>query len=245
MRGLLLWLAAAPLCAQDALVIRGREIFRTHCSVPYCHGPNGVAGRAPKLAGHNLAARELFDIVSSGIDRTGMPAFQGQLKTDDIEAVVSYVMTLKGEGSAPGVSGANATARLVPPALQSGKALFFDATRLGGCGRCHELEQRGSPVGPDLKTAPRHANLRSIEATHTVTAQPAGEAAFPAFPAVGPGNPLRVFDLSSPLPVLRTFAPDRVSLKPGSTWNHRDAVRGYSDAELRSIAEYLQWVAEN
>jgi len=52
--------------------------------------------------------------------------------------------------------------------------------RMGGCGRRHELEKRGSPIAPDLKTTPNHADLRSIEVRHLMTAQPVGEPDFPA-----------------------------------------------------------------
>jgi hypothetical protein len=51
---------------------------------------------------------------------------------------------------------------------------------------------------------------------------------------------VRVYDLSSRLPVLRTFAGGAVQVTAGSSWKHRDAVREYSDAELRDIASYLQ-----
>ncbi|MBZ5607713.1 MAG: cytochrome c [Acidobacteriia bacterium] len=241
MRALLLLAAALPLCAQDALVARGEKVFQTSCSVPYCHGPNGTAGRAPKLVGHSFTARELSNIVSDGIANKGMPAFGAQLPADDIRAVVGYIMTLR--GSAPASASQTVAARTVPEDAQSGKALFFDAVRMGGCGRCHELEKRGSRVATDLKTAAAHTDLRSIEVHHVMTAQPAGESAFPVLVAEQSQKRVRVFDLSSPLPVLRTFAPDAVKLTAGSAWEHREAVSGYSDAELQEIAKYLQWVA--
>src|SRR4029077_12722024 len=109
--------------------------------------------------------------------------------------------------------------------------------------RCHELEKRGSPVASDLKTNGSHVDLRSIEVRHVLTAQPVAESAFPALIAERSEKRVRVFDLSSPLPVLRTFAPDGIKLNDGSDWKHRDAVSGYSDAELLEIAKYLRWAA--
>jgi len=91
-----------------------------------------------------------------------------------------------------------------------------------------------------LKAAAAHSDLRSIEVHHVITAQPAGESAFPALVAEKSEKRIRVFDLSSPLPVLRTFAPDAVQLTEGTTWNHRDAVRDYRDSELQDIDKYLQ-----
>jgi cytochrome c553 len=231
-RLVLLFSTAAALCAQDAGVVRGEKVFQTNCSVPYCHGPNGTAGRAPRLAGHNFTARDLYSRVFNGIPDTAMPAFGAQLNADDISAVVSYVMTLRGSSPVSALS-------LSVDAI-SGKALFFDATRMGGCGRCHELEERGSRVASDLKAAAAHSDLHSIEVHHVITAQPAGESAFPAVVAEKSEKRIRVFDLSSPLPVLRTFAPDAVQLTEGSTWNHRDAVRDYRESELQDIEKYLQ-----
>jgi mono/diheme cytochrome c family protein len=241
MRTLLILSAALPICAQDAMVVRGERVFQTSCSVPYCHGPNGTEGRAPKLTGHSFTSRELSNTVSNGIANKGMPAFAAQLPADDISAVVSYVMTLK--GSAPAATSQIAAVRQTPADSQTGKALFFDAVRMGGCGRCHELDKRGSPIASDLKSAPPHADLRSVAVPRVMTAQPVGESAFPALVAEQSQKRVRVFDLSSPLPVMRTFTPDAVKLTDGSAWEHRDAVSGYSDPELQEIAKYLQWVA--
>ena len=47
--GLLLLCAVAG--AQEAAVERGSQLYRVHCATPYCHGPAGAAGRAPKLIG--------------------------------------------------------------------------------------------------------------------------------------------------------------------------------------------------
>ncbi len=240
MRALLLLLVASPVCAQDALVARGEKVFQTSCSVPYCHGPNGTAGRAPRLAGHSFTARELSNTVANGIADKGMPAFGAQLPVEDLRAVVSYVMSLGGTTPAP--ASAAAPARM-PADAETGKELFFDAVRMGGCGRCHELERRGSKVAADLKSAPASSDLRSVEVRHLMTAQPAGEGAFPALVTEQSARRVRVFDLSSPLPVLRTFAPDAVKLTPGGSWEHREAVRDYSDTELQEIAKYLQWIA--
>jgi len=161
-----------------------------------------------------------------------MPAFRGQLPADDLDAVIGYVMSLP--GSSP------ASANAAPPiGTQSpGKALFFDAVRMGGCSRCHELDKRGSRVAPEIKNIP--ADLRAIDAKHTVTVVPAGEAPFPGLIWEQSEKRVRVYDLSSPLPVLRTFAGGAVKVTPGSTWQHRDAVAGYTDVELQEIARYLQ-----
>jgi len=233
----LLFLMVLPVCAQDAAVVRGEKVFQSSCSVPYCHGPNGTQGRAPKLAGHGFTAAEIYNIVFNGIANKGMPAFGSQLPADDVRAVVGYLMTLKGSGPAGGAGRATAADS------QPGKALFFDAVRMGGCGRCHELDRRGSAVATDLKSATVPADLRALDTRHVMTAQPVGEGAFPALVVERSEKRVRVFDLSSPLPVLRTFAGDGVKLTDGSSWRHREAIGSYKDAELGEIGVYLRSVA--
>ncbi len=239
-RVILLVSAILPVVAQDAMVVRGEKVFATSCSVPYCHGPNGTAGRAPKLAGHNFTARQLSSTISNGIASKGMPAFGDQLSAEDIRAVVSYLMTLR--GSSPVAASPAVSARQMPAEAQAGRAAFFDAIRMGGCGRCHELEKRGSPVATNLMRVAAPADLRSITVRHVMTALPVGESAFPAFIVERSEKRVRIFDLSSPLPVLRTFNPDAVKLTDGAIWQHADAIHGYNDRELEQIAAYLQWV---
>jgi len=236
-------LPAALLHAESPQVKRGAEIFATSCAVAYCHGPNGTAGRAPQLAGRAFKARDVFGIVLSGRPGTSMPSFATQLKSEDVEAVAQYVASLSGpaavEAAKPGV-------RLMPASVREGKALFFDAVRMGGCGKCHELEDRGSPVGPDLsKLMPeKFHNPRANSATHIVTAKPADEQPFPGLVLEQTPEVVRVYDLSSPLPVLRTFQPAQVHVTPGGVWSHAAAVQNYSDAELDAIAGYLTWVVQ-
>jgi len=232
---------AAPLLvstgfAQDARIARGEKVFTTSCSVPYCHGPNGAAGRAPKLVGHSFTIQALTNIVSNGIANKGMPAFAKQLPPDDLDAVVGYVMTLRTSSSA--MTNTAAPARTAVAAEPLGKALFFDAVRMGGCSRCHELDRRGSPVAPNINNLP--ADLRTLDATRTVTVSPTGEPPFPGFVLEQSEKRVLVYDLSSQLPVLRTFAGGAVKVTAGSSWKHQDAIREYSDAELRDIARYLQ-----
>lgn len=240
MRILALLMLAAPVWAQSRLVIRGQQVFQTHCSVPYCHGANGMAGRAPKLVGHRFTATELFGMVAEGIQKTGMPAFRTQLETDEIEAVVAYVMTMKATPSDASIT--SAAIPSMPNEFESGKALFFDSARMGGCGRCHELEHRGSAVAATTKIGPAPADFRSIR-VNTFTAEPSDEAPFPAVIIERSEKRIRVYDLSAPLPVLRSFQPDRIKLTPSSSWHHREAVSDYSDAELRSVEAYVRWAS--
>jgi hypothetical protein len=55
---------------------------------------------------------------------------------------------------------------------------------------------------------------------------------------------LRVYDLSSRLPVLRTFASEEVLMSAGASWRHSEAASLYTDAELDAVVRFLRWAAE-
>ena len=241
-RLVIILVALALLRAQNALVNRGAEVFRATCSVPYCHGAEGKAGRAPQLAARAFRPTNLFNIISNGKPGTGMPAFSGQLKSEDIEAVTQYVISLGSSEAALAPTKTATTA--LPPAAQRGRALFFDAVRMGGCGICHEVGDRGTSVGPDLKNLAtvQVGNLRDGSRGRVATAHPGDEEPFPALIVEQTAERVRMYDLSSLLPVLRTFHAAQVRIAEGSAWSHAAVTRSYSDAELEVIAGYLTWV---
>ncbi len=237
-------LTPALLQAQSEVVKRGAEVFRTTCAVAYCHGPEGGPGRAPQLAGKAFKTGDLFNLIAYGKPGTGMPAFVGRLKTEEIEAAAQYVASL----GKPAAEGATATplagARLFRE-IEGGRVLFFDAVRMGGCGKCHELNDRGSAVGPDLKSllAAQIQALREGSHNKVVTAKPADEDAFPALVVEQSAARVQVYDLSAALPVLRSFPAAQVKITPGSDWSHAAATKIYTDAEIESIGRFLAWVA--
>jgi mono/diheme cytochrome c family protein len=237
--------APALLAAQSAQIKHGAEIFRTTCGVAYCHGSEGTAGRAPRLAGRAFVPRELFLVILNGKPGTNMPPFAQQLKVEEIEAVTQYVLSLGGPAGAEPVSAKSAGPEPLP-SMQKGRALFLDAFRMGGCGRCHELGDRGSAVGPDLSlvAAPKFRNLRSVSANEVVTITVPGEEPFPALVTEKTTDRVRAFDLSGALPVLRTLRPADVRVEPGSTWSHATVTESYSDSDLEAISGYLTWQAQ-
>ena len=239
---LILGATAVVLHAQSPLLQRGAGIFRTTCAVAYCHGSDGTAGRAPQLAGRAFNANVLFDVILLGKTGTGMPGFSQQLNSSEIEAVTQYVLSLSGPAGVGAL--ASKTGNEPAPAVQQGRTLFFDATRMGGCGRCHELNDRGSPIGPDLRTVDpaKFHDTRAASRTRTVTASPVGEAPFPALVTEQTAERIRVYDLSAALPVMRSFRPAEVRITPGNEWSHASAVETYSETELEAISGYLTWV---
>jgi mono/diheme cytochrome c family protein len=241
-RAFLLVLAATAALAQDGGVERGAQLYRANCAVPYCHGPDGTAGRAPRLIGHNYSLNGMFKVISWGIPGTGMPEFTSRLKTREIDDLVAFLMTLRGSPASPAPAPVGPPRTLTADA-KAGRALFFDAARTGGCGSCHELDGWGVSVGPDLAASPaeRFADLSELPMHRVVTARPEGERPFPALVAERSEARVRVYDLTGPLPVLRTFAATQLTLDANSSWRHAQAVRIYTSGELEAIARYLRW----
>jgi mono/diheme cytochrome c family protein len=251
-RAFLLLLAATAASAQaqaeNGGVERGAQLYRAQCAVPYCHGPDGTGGRAPRLIGHTYSLNGMFKVISWGIAGTGMPEFTSRLKTREIDDLVAFMMTLRGGPAAPAPAPA-APPRAITAEAKSGRALFFDAARTGACGTCHELDGWGVPVGPDLAALPpaRFADLRGVTTHRVVTARPlvvttgSSEAPFPALLVEPTEARVRVYDLTAALPVLRTFAAAQIALEPGTSWRHEQAARIYTSGELEAIAAFLRW----
>jgi mono/diheme cytochrome c family protein len=243
MRSLWLLMVPALIHAADDQVTRGASVYRTTCAVSYCHGPEGRAGRAPALAGRRFDPATVARIAAGGIPNTGMPSFGAQLKPEEIGAVAAYIVSLNATGQPEASKPAAPNA--IPPAVQQGRALFFDAARTGACGSCHEVAGRGIPVSvalQDLKSA-HVGDLRDIQTPNVMAAHPVGEDAFPAIVVEKAPSRVRVYDLSSRLPVLRTFAPADVTLTPNTSWRHTAASSLYTDVELEAVLGYLRWAA--
>jgi hypothetical protein len=67
---------------------------------------------------------------------------------------------------------------------------------------------------------------------------------FPALVAEQGADSIQIYDLGAMPPVLRTVAKGSVKLSSGSGgWSHSNAVKNYSDADLRTIGAYLRHLA--
>jgi hypothetical protein len=86
---------------------------------------------------------------------------------------------------------------------------------------------------PSPRTSDPHprADLRAIEVRKSHDRAARRRIRIPAWVVEQSSKRIRVFDLSSHLPVLRTFKPGDVKLTPGSTWTHASAITGYTDCE--------------
>ena len=229
--------AASALLAQD-----GEQLYRVNCSVPYCHGAGGAAGRAPALGGRRFDRGVLRTIVAKGIPARGMPGFEDKLADKELDAVVDYVLSLP--SPAPVLGRPKPTPGVPPPPKLSrdaaaGRELFFDSERLPGCSACHATGTMGAAIGPPL-TASSFERARSAEVRGFQTAHVAGEPPFPALVVETAAGLVKLYDLGAKLPVLRSLVRSDVRLVPGAAWSHASVVEKYTDAELRAMAEYAR-----
>ncbi|MCY3776246.1 MAG: hypothetical protein OXH11_09690, partial [Candidatus Aminicenantes bacterium] len=108
---------------------------------------------------------------------------------------------------------------------------------------------RGIPVGPDLLAlgerldASLVGRTRSRHSTHVLRAQLTDGQSFAALRVAQEEDQVRLFDLTTIPPVLRTLLPDEIeSLAQDGSWEHRTVSTEYSDDELRAIVDYLDWL---
>lgn len=80
---------------KEALSPNGKKIYNRYCVV--CHGDEGDAkiGGALDLSISSLSSDEKFAIIKYGSENKHMRAFEDDLSSDEINAVVKYVETLK------------------------------------------------------------------------------------------------------------------------------------------------------
>jgi len=252
---ILVALLLAQSAVEPSTVARGEKIFAQNCSVGYCHGVAGAAGRGPRLRGRTFSKEYLYNVTQNGIPSSAMPAWKDRLKDADIRAVVEYVASLASAADPlppanpmpPGIGPATLPAFKGPPRAARGHELFFDASR-ENCGACHSAGGRGMAIGPDLAALAANGQdkvtsaLHAAGSRHVLTAKLTDGEEFPALPAEQNGSQLRLYDLTLAPPVLRTFMRSEVaSLAQNPSWRHSDFVKEYSAAELQDIAAYLYW----
>jgi mono/diheme cytochrome c family protein len=194
------------------------------------------------LAGRNFEVATLHRVIAEGIPTRGMPGFQQQLGDEGVNAVLNYVRSL------PAPPPANSP----PPAVPSvkltkegatGRDLFFDSSRLPGCSDCHSVGNMGGIVAAKLTPNTTLDNIRNVRTAHVQTAELAGEPQFPAIIAQVTSTTMRVYDLSAPIPVLRSFPKADITLKPGAKWDHAAVVRRYSSSELELMLVFIRATA--
>lgn len=90
--------ALLTLTRDDEVVTRGTTTYGQMCAS--CHGPDGGGVIGPNLTDdawiHGGTPLEIHHTVVEGVLEKGMPAWGRMLDPDDLNAVVAYVITLKG-----------------------------------------------------------------------------------------------------------------------------------------------------
>ena len=88
---------AEPSTDPDVLA-RGRGIYLVNCVA--CHMESGAGQIGPNLTDnyfiHGPAYADTVRIIQNGVVEKGMIAWKNQLRPDDIQAVASYVYSLRG-----------------------------------------------------------------------------------------------------------------------------------------------------
>jgi putative heme-binding domain-containing protein len=140
----------SPIAEQTpADLEKGQQIFRVHCA--RCHGMLGEGGEGPSLKRavlhHAPDDAALFDVISNGIQGTGMPNTFGPNDTE-LWQVAGFVRSL---GRLP--------AETMPGDPAIGQEIYDSQ---GVCATCHITAGAGHGVGPELTNVGLRRNLEYL-----------------------------------------------------------------------------------
>jgi mono/diheme cytochrome c family protein len=222
--------------AQDVLT-RVADVFARTCATPYCHGPNGAGGAAPKLAGRGFDEAHIASVTRAGLPGTAMQGYGSTLARADFNAVVAYVANLNGIEPR---TGTNAAEPKLSPEASRGRDLFFDSVRgVERCATCHQVQGLGIAIASITKIPSVIAGLREPEMPNVRTAR-VGADRFPTLIVSEGGKRTVLYDLSILPPVLRTINSGDVGIGDYNAWLHSTVTKAYSDSELASILAFLR-----
>lgn len=129
-----------PFAGNAAAIAEGKALYNQTCQG--CHGGDAQGGRGPALAGGNFSHgsqdQDIFQTIRTGIPGTMMPAF-GAIPADDVWKIIAYLRSLNTNSASAG--------EVVAGNPAAGEAIFWGK---GGCAQCHEVNERGGIMGPDL-----------------------------------------------------------------------------------------------
>ncbi len=132
-----------PLAGNPEAIASGKKLFDESCQI--CHGGDARGGRGPALASgdfvHGSEDAQIFQNIREGIPGTQMPAFD-LLAPNEVWQLVSYIRSLS----------TSATVENIRGDPNAGAKIFFGK---GGCTVCHQVNGRGSRLGPDLSSIGR------------------------------------------------------------------------------------------
>jgi mono/diheme cytochrome c family protein len=220
-------------------VTRGADVFARTCATPYCHGPRGAGGAAPKLSDRGFDEPYIISLTRAGVPGTAMQGYGSTLARADFNAVVAYVASLN--GIEPRSSGQSGEPKLSAEAAR-GRDLFFDAVRgVERCGTCHQVQGLGIAIAPIARVPATIAGMRE-PAMPDVHSARIGADRFPTIVVSEGGKRTVLYDLSVLPPVLRTVNSGDVGIVDYNAWLHSSATKTYSDRDLESILVFLRSV---
>ena len=97
---------------EPVVIDSGRATFARYCSVGYCHGKDGRAGRGPRFRGRKLDREHLFRSIAEGIAGSAMPKWKPALSDAQIWSVIAYIESLSElDPGVPSLSGEEGESR--------------------------------------------------------------------------------------------------------------------------------------
>lgn len=138
-----------------------------------------------------------------------------------------------------------------PAQVGRGRKVFFESDAASTrCGSCHAIEKKGTPAGPDLgrlaMLAPRAIRMAvlSTATQYVVVAKLKSGSSFPAMKASEEGTEVKLFDLSTNPPQLKTVPKaDIDSYQPNAEWKHPPESTRLTPAQLADVIAFLRYAS--
>jgi len=135
--------------------------------------------------------------------------------------------------------------------IKRGHELFLHSPKGTPCATCHQVDEEGTAVGPNLKDIASvigpHGLAGTIQMSMTAYVQEVKTSSNGTFPGIQKqktGDQVQIWDLSKVPPALLTMdAKDIKSMKQNEKWKHPPTTADYSDQELADIVSFLKWAA--
>ena len=97
---------------EPAVIDSGGATFARSCSVGYCHGKDGRAGRGPRFRGRKLDREYMFRSIAEGVPGSSMASWKPALNDAQIWAIIAYIESLSElDPGVPSLSGEEGESR--------------------------------------------------------------------------------------------------------------------------------------
>jgi putative heme-binding domain-containing protein len=134
-----------------------------------------------------------------------------------------------------------------PEAAKRGRAMFFEEGPR--CGRCHQAEQRGNKIGPDVTRLARlhpRALRGAILATATEYVNQVelrNGSRFPAIKSEEDENNITFFDLTTEPAALKTIPKSTIRIiRNNGAWKHPPTSMGLTDEQLADLMSFIRFI---